>query len=349
MTGIEHFRVAGLLGICLVVAAAAPSRAASDDGAVARLTRALAAGEARDGRTSPYLLPVLEELAQARLLGGALGEAAALRRRALDIALAAFGCDSASAAQAMAALALVDIERRRYLDAEPLLIVAERVLSARVAADHPAMATISAGLARTALARGDTKPALAWATAALDIARRNPNGRSAEPLRALGAVLAVEERFEEAEQVLTEAVAQDRKHHGADGVDTARSLSQLANLYLRQDRAKDALPLLEEAAAIDQSRLGPTHPAIADDLYDLGLAYAALHREGAARAAFTAAIDVLERGAGKETPRVAYAELELSRLYRQEGNEAAADAAFKDARRILNKAEAEEHRREREV
>ena len=133
------------------------------------------------------------------------------------------------------------------------------------------------------------------------------------------------------------------------GVDTARSLSQLANLYLRQGRAGDALPLLEEAAAIDQGRLGPTHPVIADDLHDLGLAYAALHREGAARAAFTAAIDVLERGAGKETPRVAYAELELSRLYRQQGNEAAADAAFKDARRILNKAEAEEHKREREV
>jgi hypothetical protein len=348
MIGIEHLRVAGLIGICLV-AGAAPSRAASDDGAAARLTRALAAGEAHDGRTSPYLLPVLEELAQAHGQDGALGEAAALRRRALDIALAAFGCDSASAAQAMAALALTDIEWRRYLDAEPLLIVAERVLGTRVAADHPAMATVSAGLARIALARGDVKPAEAWANAALAIARRNPHGRSTEPLRALGAVLAAEERFEEAERVLTEALAQDRRQHGADGVDTARSLSQLGNLYLRQDRAGDALPLIEEALAIDQSRLGPTHPLIADDLHDLGLAYAALHREGAARAAFTAAIEVLERGAGKETPRVAYAELELSRLYREAGDEAAADAAFKDARRILNKAEAEEHKREREV
>jgi hypothetical protein len=349
MTGIGYLRAAGLVDICLVAAAAAPSRAAADDGAIARLTRALAAGEADDGGTSPYLLPVIEELAQAHWRDGALGEAAALRRRALDIALAAFGCDSASAAQAMAALALVDIERRRYLDAEPLLIVAERVLADRVAADHPAMATISAGLARIALARGDTKPAEAWATAALAIARRNPHGRSAEPLRALGAVLAAEQRFEEAERVLTEAVAQDKKQHGAGGVDTARSLSQLANLYLRQNRAGDALPLLEEAAAIDQTRLGPTHPVIADDLHDLGLAYAALHRLEEARAAFTAAIDVLEHGAGNETPRVAYAELELSRLYRQEGNDAAADAAFKDARRILNKAEAEEHKREREV
>ena len=72
------------------------------------------------------------------------------------------------------------------------------------------------------------------------------------------------------------------------------------------------------------------------------------HRGEEAHRALMAALDVLERGAGRETPRVAYAELELSRLYRQEGDNAAADAAFKDARRILNKAEAEEHKRERE-
>jgi tetratricopeptide (TPR) repeat protein len=350
MTGIARSRVAGVIGICLFVGTLlAPSRGRADEAAVARLTHALAAAEAHDGRTSPYLLPVIEELAQAQLRGGALGEAAALRRRALDIAIAAFGCDSPSAAEAMAALAMLDIDRRRYLDAEPLLIVAERVLRARVAADHPAMVTIFAGLARIALARGDTKPAEAWASRAVALARRNPHGRTAEPLRTLGAVLTAQERFEEARRVLAEALAQDRKQHGADGIDTARSLSQLANLYLRQGKPGDALPLIEEAAAIDQSRLGATHPLIADDLHDLGLAYAALKRGDAARRAFLAAIDILERGAGRETPRVAYAELELSRLYRQAGNAAAADAAFRNARRILNKAEAEEHRRERQV
>ena len=106
---------------------------------------------------------------------------------------------------------------------------------------------------------------------------------------------------------------------------------------------------VDRSLEIDQGRLGPSHPLIADDLHDLGVAYAALHREGAARAAFTTAIEVLERGAGRETPRVAYAELELARLYRRDGDATAADAAFRDARRILNKAEAEEHKREREV
>src|SRR6266852_522434 len=350
MTGIARATAAGIFAIGLVVVTVvAPSRGEADDGAIARLTSALAAGETHDGRTSPYLLPVIEELAQAQLRDGALGEAVALRRRALDIAVAAFGCDSASAAEAMAALALTDIDRRRYLDAEPLLIIAEGVLAARVAADHPAMATILAGLARVALARGETKPAEAWANRALAIARRNPHGRSAEPLRTLGAVFVAEQRFEEAEAVLAEALAQDQKQHGADGADTARSLAQLANFYLRQGKPGDALPLLEKAAAIDRRRLGPTHPFIADDLHDLGLAYDALHRGEEAHGALIAALSVLERGAGRETPRIAYVEIELSRLYRQAGKDAAAAAAFKDARRILNKAEAEEHSRERQV
>ena len=350
MSGIARPTAAVVIGLYLhLVSILAPSQAIADDSAAQRLTRALAEAEAQDGKASPYLLPVIEELAQVRLREGALGEAAALRRRALDIALAAFGSDSPSAAQAMAALALTDIDRRRYLDAEPLLIIAERVLRERVAADQPAMAAIFAGLARVAVARGDTGPAEAWATRSVDIMRRNQHRRSAEPLRTLGAVFTAEGRFDEAEAVLDEALAQDRKHHGVDGTDTARSLSQLANLYLRGGRAADALPLFEQAIAIDQSRLGPTHPFIADDLHDLGLANEALKRPAEAREAFLAAIDILERGAGRETPRVAYAELELSRLDRQQGKDAAADAEFKDARRILNKAEAEERRRERQV
>jgi tetratricopeptide (TPR) repeat protein len=339
--------LAGWVGLWLVAAGA--SAYSADGDALAQLTRALAATEEKEGATSPYLLPVIEEIAQLHQRHGELSEAAALRRRALDIAVTRFGRDSSSAAQAMVALALIGIERRRYLDAEPLLIVAETVLSERVAADHPAMAAIFAGLARIALARGETAKAYASAERAVAIARRNPHGRSTEPWRVLGAALASEERFSKARHVLGEALAQDREHHGLDSLDTARSLAQLGNIELRAHRFAEALPLIQEAVAIDQARLGPAHPFIADDLFDLGLVYDGLKRAGDARKAFTAAIGVLERGAGRDTPRVAYVELELARLDRQAGKETEADAASADARRILNKAEAEEHKRERRV
>jgi tetratricopeptide (TPR) repeat protein len=315
---------------------------------LARLAEALAATEAKEGPTSPYLLPLIEEIARFRLRQGALAEAAELRRRALDIAIARFGCESASAAEAMVALALVAIDRRRYLDAEPLLIAAQITLEERVAPDHPAIATALAALARVALARGNAAEAEKSARRAVEIASRNPHRRSTEPLRALGAALAAQEHFAEAAEVLQEAVAEDRHHHGPDGA-TARSLAQLANAELRAHRFAEALPLIQQAAAIDQERLGATHPFIADDLFDLGLVYDGLKRTAEARRAFATALAVLERGAGRETPRAAYVELEIARIDRQDGKEAEADAASRDAKRILYKAEDEERRRERRI
>jgi tetratricopeptide (TPR) repeat protein len=339
--------LAGWTAMWLIVGAALADP--GDGDALAQLTRALAAAEQKEGKTSPYLLPVIEEIAQLHQRNGELGEAAALRRRALDIAVTRFGADSPSAAEAMVVLAQIAIDQRRYLDAEPLLVVAESILGERVDADHPAMAAIFAGLARIALARGDTLEATASAERAVAITRRNPHGRSTEPLRVLGAVLASKERFTRARRILGEALAQDREHFGPDGLATARSLAQLANIELRAHRFTEALPLIQQAAAIDQARLGSTHPFIADDLFDLGLVYDGLKRPNEARKAFTSALDVLERGAGRDTPRVAYVEQELARLDRQEGKEAEADASSADARRILNKAEAEEHKRERRV
>jgi tetratricopeptide (TPR) repeat protein len=244
-------------------------------------------------------------------------------------------------------LARAYIDRRCWLDAEPLLIFAARMPPETQ--EDGLGAAIFAGLARVALARGHADAALAWAGRAVESARRDPLHASAEPLRAFGAALTARERFEEARRTLDEALALDRRRHGPEAVETARSLSQLGNLYLRWGRPEDALPPLQHAAAIDQMRLGPAHPFIADDLHDLGLAYDALNRPERARRLFLAALAVLERGTGRDTPRAAYAERALSRVERQLGHPAAADAVQRDARRIMNKAEAEERRRERRL
>ncbi len=323
--------------------------AAAVDNADRRLTRALAAEEQRNGPASPYLLPLLEQLAQLRFREGDLGEAAAMRRRALSIAIGAFGSDSASAAEAMTALAAIEIDRGRYLDAEPLLTAAANVLFGRLEPDHPAIVAVLVGRARVASARGDVEPALEWARRAAAAADKNPHSRSTAAQRALGAALTAAARFAEGEALLQEALRRDREKHGSNSTAVARSLSQLANLYLRQQRFADALPLMEEATAIDQALLGATHPFIGDDLFDLGLVYDGLKRPDAARAALAMAIQVLERGAGRETPRVAYAEIELARILRAQGKARAATSAARDARRILRRAEDEERRREREI
>lgn len=324
-------------------------------GVAGRPTGIFAARPAAGGDSAA--LPASLDAAKEQWRAGDLTQVVALRRQALRSALAAFGPEAPATARAVTALALAYIDCRRWLDAEPLLVVAARTPPA--ALDDRLAAEIFAGLARVALARGETDAAIAWAESAVARTRSDTPHASAEPLRALGAALAGRGRFEEARQALDKALALDRQRHGPEATQTARSLSQLGNLYLRWERPEQALPLLQQAAAIDQLRLGPAHPFIADDLHDLGLAYEALNRPERARRLFLAALAVLERGTGSNTgsetgsetasdaPRIAYTELALSRVERRLGHAEAAEAAFRNASRLLNAAETEERRRER--
>ena len=309
--------------------------------------QSLAAAEQRLGTTHPDLLAILGPLAELRFRDAEITEAVALRRRSLKIAVDAFGSDSAPAAEAMAALASVYIDLRQYFDAEPLLITADNVLTDRLGVDDPAMAPVLSGLARIALARGDKDSARNRVDRAVAIDEKTRSEDRSERLRALGAVLAAEERFDESARVVRQALALDRE--GNDELATARSLSQLSNTFLREKRFSDALPLVEEATAIDQSRLGATHPLIADDFYDLGLIYLETKRAPDAQKVLEAAVNLLNRGAGRSTLRLAYIQLALARAAHEQGRETESATHFAEAQRILTAAEEEGRRREREI
>ena len=318
---------------------------AANFGRADRLAEAFGTAQVTEDADGPALLSQLDATAHTLWRAGDLAQETALRQRALQIALVAFGPELLATAQAITALALAHIDRRRWLDAEPLLILAARMLPD--AHKDRLGAAIFAGQARVALARGDADAALAFARRAVESARHDPRDASAEPLRALGATLAALERFEEARRAVEEALDIDRRQHGPEAAETARSLSQLGNLYLRWARPEDALMPLQQATAIDQLQLGPAHPFIADDLYDLGIAYDALNRPDRARRMLLAALVVLDHCAGGDTSRAGYAERALSRIEQQLGHSAAAEMAQSEARRILDKAESEERRRER--
>jgi tetratricopeptide (TPR) repeat protein len=322
---------------------------AADPHAVALLSKSLAVEESRSGDASPHLLPLLERLAGAQIDDGALAQAADSRRRALKIELHAYGGDSINAAQAMIALARVEVLRQDYAKAEPLLISALPVLKMRFGEESPVLIEPLAALARIALARGDLPAAESWAHQSQAIAARRPAATSTEPLRVLGAIDAAEQRFDDGEKMLRDAIARDRQYHGADSLEMARSLAQLANLLLRAEHFDKALPLIEQAIAIDQDKLGETHPLIADDYADLGLIYAGLGRDDAAGDALSFAIDLLERGSNEESARLGYAELEIAPILRRLGQTEDADAAFKDAKHILDKAAEDERQRQRQL
>ena len=329
-----------LIGFCCLGLTAS----AGTDVATDALRRALGAEEKRQGPTSPSLLPAIDKLARARWRDGDFAETATLRRRALDIAVGAFGSGSAKAAVAMTAAAQIDIDRRRYLDAEGLLLAAASVLSDAVAPDGPALAKVFAGLARIVVASGSVDAGQDWAERAV---AKDP--QSAQPLLAMAAVRAAQERFADSEKLVQEALARDRERYGPEGIAVARGLSQLGNLYLRQQRYDEALPPLEQAAAIDRQVLAPAHPFIADDFYDLGLTYDGLKRADQARRSLAFAVKLLQHGSEKNSLRLAYAERELARVLRAAGKGEEADALSKDSKRILDKAEDDERDRERQI
>ncbi len=71
-------------GLWLVAAGlAAASPAAAESGEAAAIRRELSAAAARDGASSPRLLPLLDRLAAAEFRDGDLAAALASRRRAL--------------------------------------------------------------------------------------------------------------------------------------------------------------------------------------------------------------------------------------------------------------------------
>jgi len=291
------------------------------------------------GTSSPELMQRLERVAAERFRNGGLAEAEAARRQLLRLVIAAHGCGSPATAQAMTALAEIEIARQLYLDAEPLLIAARTIL----AEDDPHLAPVFVGLSRVAHARGDNPAAEQWARRAVAVG----GATAGAALDALGTALAAEERIDEAESLLQQALRRASSEPGAPTLRKADALSQLGNFYLREHRFAEALPLIEEAAEIHQQRLGPTHPFIADDLYDVGLAYEGLKRGRDAERVFLMALHLLQRSKNLHTPRAAYIQIELARVFRSFGDEQDAKSAEGRAHDILQAADEAEHERER--
>jgi tetratricopeptide (TPR) repeat protein len=330
-----------------VVAAAADLPAVLSRDTIAALSTSLAEAERRLGPVDPQLLAILDPLAQLQYRAAKIDRATELRRRALKIAVGAFGNESVPAARAMIALARLYIERQRYLDAEPLLIAAGNTLRGERHTESETLADILTGRAAIDLAEGRHKCARKLAEEAVAIGAHDNSVTHRRAMRLLGTVLANDGEFATSENTLRRVLALDRSAN--DGLGSARSLAALGNAYLRQKRFAEALPLLEQAAEIDQSRLGPTHPVIADDLYGVGLADLGLGRSAEGRTVLRAAVDLLNRGAGRGTPALAYVELALARADRQAGHNKEAQSRFADAQRILNAAADEDRERERDI
>lgn len=124
-------------------------------------------------------------------------------------------------------------------------------------------------------------------------------------------------RYSEAEALLTGALMIREQHLGAEHLDTARTLNELALLYWQQGKYEQAEPLYQRALSIRERHLGE-HPDTANSLSDLAVLYRQQGKYEQAEMLYQRALIVREQHLG-DHPDTAWSLSTLADFYRQQG------------------------------
>ena len=130
---------------------------------------------------------------------------------------------------------------------------------------------------------------------------------------------------------------------GAAHVDTADSMSVLAELYRRMGKYKEAEPLYRSALAIKEKILGPEHPSTAISVNNLGLLYSHTGRYAKAEPLLKRALKIKEKTLGPDNTSTAASLTNLAALYRNKGQHGAAEPLFRRALDIARKSYGRDH------
>ncbi|MEE8526130.1 MAG: tetratricopeptide repeat protein, partial [Thermoanaerobaculia bacterium] len=149
--------------------------------------------------------------------------------------------------------------------------------------------------------------------------------------------------YDEAEPFLGSSLEVREDLLGADHVDVATSLGNVATLYWHQGRYTEAEPLAERALAIREKTLGGEHPDVAASLDDLALVYRRLGKLDAAEPLFQRALKIREKAFGPEHRDVAVTLNGLAILYWNQGRYDDAVPHFQRALEIWEKTLGADH------
>ncbi len=138
-------------------------------------------------------------------------------------------------------------------------------------------------------------------------------------------------QFVEAEPLYLRAVSIREQVLGSDHPDVARSLSDLALLYLGQGKYEQAEPLYRQALAIQEQTLGPGHPDVAIILNDLAMLYYFQGKYEQAEPFHQRARNLFESALGPTHHNVATSLNNLGKLYLAQGR-------YEQARTLMQRA-----------
>jgi tetratricopeptide (TPR) repeat protein len=203
------------------------------------------------------------------LVAGRTGDAQASLREAVSLSALASGEDHPETAGYQSDLAFALIQDHQYDRADPLLKRARFVLESRPGPDRSRLGIIFAQLSMVACGRN--KFALAESYARQSLALLEPVAGSKSAVNegaagalarvSLGAVYLRQHRIAEAERVLPDTVATERRV-APNTCLLADSLRELAELRALQQSWVEAAELYRESLELYRSILGPDHPGL---------------------------------------------------------------------------------------
>jgi serine/threonine-protein kinase len=283
----------------------APAAPAAQAGAIAKARAALdrAGALVRAGRAADARAPAADAARAARAIAWPplTAEALALEARARLVTGDAKGAEAELREAISAATAANDQAAVAHLTVE-LVEVAEHD------ARYDDVVTLGK-LADAQLGPADER----WADRA---ALASELGRAALMRRAL----------DDARADFTRALDLRRAHAGADSLETARSLQDLADLDLHAARWSDADAGLRRVLAIKERLVGRDHPELASTLANLAMAAKELEHYDEGVAFVRRAIAIVAGAEGGDSPRLAtlYDHLGVLLGYQQKGDDALA-------------------------
>jgi tetratricopeptide (TPR) repeat protein len=150
-------------------------------------------------------------------------------------------------------------------------------------------------------------------------------------------------RYEQAEELVTQAVAIRESVLEPEHVDLSSSLDQLATIYQHRGRYEQAEPLFQRALAIREKTLGPDHPHIANTLHNL----ASLNRDQGnykqAEPLYQRALAIFEKTLGPEHPGTATTLYGMAYLSQKQGRNEQAESFYQRALAIYERALPPDH------
>jgi len=232
----------------------------------------------------------------------------------------------------------------RYDQAEPLMNQALKIRRRELAQDDPDVGSTLQGLGVLHAQKGDLEKAeelMREAVRVMRVSEQIPGELSVGPALELGIVLRKIGRYDEAEQVYTEALALQETLD--DDQILADGKNNLATLRINQGRMPDAEILFKESLALRRQVFGPLHPQTAQAMSNLGATLGMQGKYDDAEPILRGALEVYRKVLPAGHPALVEALNNLGKLLRRMGKQVEAEPLVRESIEIQRATAGDRH------